>query len=272
MKTHSIILFIIFLGLFALTLNAQQKQNDSLLLLKKNPPILTDSSRLPKFEKTKYESKVIFEFYGLLSLPSGEFKLLSSNMWGLGLGGSVLYNPFVSFVNPKFVRPYVLGLQIDDTKFSKVSKSVGTTIQSKSFDLENTIKTKAFTLGYQGKIEFFNTKIYPFIVYQAGLRFFKGKQEIKYVAKDEADQSLAPDDFTESFEGSNTTYNGYGGGIGYGKGALRVELKMIKQKGAKATYLDIESIVVNADKTFSYKTKTTTTDMLLTELNISLRF
>jgi hypothetical protein len=256
MKTHSIILFIIFLGLFALTLNAQQKQNDSLLLLKKNPPILTDSSRLPKFEKTKYESKVIFEFYGLLSLPSGEFKLLSSNMWGLGLGGSVLYNPFTSFVNPKFVRPYVLGLQIDDTKFSKVSKSLGTTIQSKSFDLENTIKTK----------------IYPFIVYQAGLRFFKGKQEIKYVAKDEADQSLAPDNFTESFEGSNTTYNGYGGGIGYGKGALRFELKMIKQKGAKATYLDIESIVVNADKTFSYKTKTTTTDMLLTELNISLRF
>jgi hypothetical protein len=218
------------------------------------------------------QSKIIVEAYVPIGLPHGQFKALSDDMWGIGFGGGLLYNPFTSSVNPRLVRPYVLGMQFDYMWFSSTSSHSETTISNRNFDVEYKLNTGAFSFGYQGKVEFFDTKIYPFIAYQAGFRYFEGVQKIKYTAEYPDDQQYAPADVRDNISGSFTSYFGYGGGIGFGKETLRFELKVMRQIGSEAKYVDPKSVVANPDNTFTYSSKKSTTDMIVPQLTLSLHF
>jgi hypothetical protein len=215
---------------------------------------------------------MIIEGYLPVAFPHGQFRSLSSDMWGIGFGGGVMYNPFTNSVNSEWIRPYVLGLQFDYIWFSSASTKTETTISNRNFDVVYKLNTGAFSFGYQGKVEFFDTKIYPFIAYQAGFRYFEGVQKIKYTAEYTDDQQYAPADVRNNISGSFTSYFGYGGGIGFGKETLRFELKVMRQIGSEAKYVDPKSVVANPDNTFTYSSKKSTTDMIVPQLTLSLHF
>ena len=217
-------------------------------------------------------SNMIIEGYLPVAFPYGQFRTLSSDMWGIGFGGGVLYNPFSNAVNSEWIRPYVLGLQFDYIWFSSKSTQTETNLRNRDFDVVYKLNTGAFSFGYQGKVEFFNTKIYPFIAYQAGFRYFEGVQKIKYTAEYPDDQQYAPADVSDNISGSFTSYFGYGGGIGFGKEALRFELKVMRQIGSEAKYVDPKSVVANPDNTFTYSSKKSTTDMIVPQLTLSVHF
>jgi hypothetical protein len=270
MKSFTLLFILVFC-------NILQAQNNEILTVPYNgntptpsKPIDTNNEDLIAINDT--HSKLIVEAYMPISLPQGQFNELSNGMWGLGLGGGVLYNPFSNAVNTALIRPYILGLQLDYTWFSSSSSHSKTTFNQRNFDVEYKLNTGAFSFGYQGKIEFFNTKIYPFIAYQAGFRYFEGVQKIKYTAEYDADQQYAPADVSDNISGSFTTYLGYGGGLGFGKEALRVEIKVMNQMGSQASYIEPNSVVANPNNTFTYTRKKSATNMVVPQLTLSLHF
>lgn len=240
---------------------------------KRSTPIDTTQQNEPLIPvQSNGKSNMIVEGYLPVAFPHGQFRSISSDMWGIGFGGGVMYNPFVSSVNSEWIRPYVLGLQFDYIWFSSESTQTETTISNRDFDVEYKLNTGAFSMGYQGKIEFFSTHVYPFIAYQVGFRYFEGVQKIKYTAEYPDDQEYAPADVSDNISGSFTSYFGYGGGIGFGKETLRFELKVMKQAGSIARYIDPKSVESNPNNTFNYSTKTSTTDMIVPQLTLSVHF
>lgn len=240
---------------------------------KKSAPIDTVINYNPVDKTTSnLKSNMILEAYLPVAFPYGQFRSLSSDMWGIGFGGGVMYNPFVSSVNSEWIRPYVLGLQFDYIWFSSKSTRTETTISNRNFDVVYKLNTGAFSFGYQGKIEFFSTHVYPFIAYQAGFRYFEGVQKIKYTAEYDTDQQYAPADVSDNISGSFTSYFGYGGGVGFGKKTLRFEMKVMKQIGSSARYIDPKSVEANPNNTFTYSTKKSTTDMIVPQLTLSVHF
>lgn len=217
-------------------------------------------------------NNIIAEFYGLLSLPQGQFKYVSNNMVGLGLGGAILYNPFSKVISGRIIRPYIIGVQLDDTRFSSNTIKSEINHRGRLYEQEYEFKTKGLSVGYIGKVELFDAKLYPVLLFQAGFRFFKGRQEINYTAFEPDEQAFAPDNFGKNLSGASTSYWGYGGGIGYGTNTIRMELRCIQQRGNTASYIDTESIDIFPDNTYRYNTKTSKTDVFITQLNISLRF
>ncbi|MCG9879780.1 MAG: hypothetical protein MH472_04210 [Bacteroidia bacterium] len=273
MKTSLFKFFFCVTCLFSNSVYAQVRPALDSISLKKADSSYDNGKTLLDTDNHKISNKVIFELYGLLSLPQGEFKYVSNNMWGLGFGGALLYNPLSKLLNPKFIRPYILGLQLDDTRFS--SDAINTEnfmYNGRSFRQEYEFKTKGLSLGYLAKVELFDYKIYPFLLVQAGFRFYKGKQEITYEAYHSDEQQYAPQDISNSLPSSSTNYMGFGGGIGYGNGTFRAELRCINQRGSMASYIDTESIKIFPNNTYTFEYKKSTTDVFLTQLAVSLRF
>jgi len=265
---------ILFLFIFCNLLHAQ---NNEILTVPYNgnaplPSKPIDSKNDDLIPVKDTQPKLILEACMPISLPQGQFNQFSNGMWGVGFGGGVLYNPFSNAVNNDLIRPYILGLQFDYTWFSSNSSHSKTTINQRNFDVEHKLNTGAFSFGYQGKIEFLNTKIYPFIAYQLGFRYFEGVQKIKYTAENVNEQEYAPTDLVDNISGSFTTYWGYGGGIGFGKEALRFEIKVMQQMGSQASYIDPNSVVANPNNTFTYTRKKSFTNMVVPQLTLSLHF
>lgn len=264
-------IFILVFGNIALA------QNNDILTVPYNgitpkPSAPIDVSKQELNTDISMQSKLIVEAYLPIGLPHGQFKSLSNDMLGIGFGGGVLYNPFSSSVNPSLIRPYILGMQFDYMWFSRTSSHSETTINNRNFDVEYKLNTGAFSFGYQGKIEFFDTKIYPFLAYQAGFRYFEGVQKIIYTAEFPNDQQYAPADVSDNISGSFTSYFGYGGGIGFGHEALRFEIKVMNQIGSEARYIDPNSVVANPNNTFTYSSKKSNTNMIVPQLTLSLHF
>ena len=62
------------------------------------------------------------------------------------------------------------------------------------------------------------------------------------------------------------------GGVRIGRGALKVEIKVMYMKGSTGRYIDKQSIRFDSNSNFTYSTKTSTTDMLLPQISLTGTF
>lgn len=220
------------------------------------------------------KNNVILNFGGILGLPHGEFKDISNN-WGYGISVKLAYNPFHSLLVGEFVRPLLLGLEVQHIWFGAKTENFSQTEAFYVNDIESRVSSGALGIGLSGRCEFLSYKFYPFIEYSAGFRFFSGSNNVTITKtpRPNVQGNISTDNASRTLEASTVGYYGFGGGIGFSNGHhFRFELKLNYQYGGNATYIDPESVAFDANNRISYKTKSSKTDMFIPFIGCSFLF
>ncbi|MFN5885032.1 MAG: hypothetical protein ACK445_06795 [Bacteroidota bacterium] len=220
------------------------------------------------------KNNVIFNFGGILGLPHGEFKDISNN-WGYGISAKLAYNPFHSLLVGEYVRPFLLGLEVQHIWFGAKTENYSQTEDFYVNDIESRVSSGALGIGLSGRCEFLSYKFYPFIEYSAGFRFFSGSNNVTITKtpRPNVQGNITTDNASRTLEASTVGYYGFGGGLGFSNGHhFRFELKLNYQYGGNATYIDPESVAFDANNRISYKTKSSKTDMFIPFIGCSFLF
>jgi hypothetical protein len=213
-------------------------------------------------------------FGGILGLPHGEFKDISNN-WGYGMSVKLAYNPFHSLLVGEYVRPFLLGLEVQHIWFGAKTENFSQTEDFYVNDIESRVSSGAIGIGLSGRCEFLSYKFYPFVEYNAGFRFFSGSNNVTITKtpRPNVQGSITTDNASRTLEASTVGYYGFGGGLGFSNGHhFRFELKLNYQYGGDATYIDPESVVFDTNNRISYKTKSSKTDMFIPFIGCSFLF
>lgn len=218
------------------------------------------------------EEKVVLNFNGMLGLPDGEFKDVSNNNWGYGIGGYLAYNPFHSSVDNSLIRPFIFGLNIEYLWFNNRSETFNGNDIAARTETRSRVKQGAFAIGPAGRVELFSKEVYLFAEYQVGLRFFSGKHNITFTRYPYSGNEPTVDEVSRTLEADVVGYYGGALGLGVNTGGLRIEFKLGYQRGGNATYIDPESITFQSANSITYKTKSSFTDMVMPQIGISTTF
>jgi len=220
------------------------------------------------------KNNVILNFGGILGLPHGEFKDISNN-WGYGISVKLAYNPFHSLLVGEYVRPFLLGLEVQHIWFGAKTENFSQTEDFYVNDIESRVSSGALGIGLSGRCEFLSYKFYPFIEYSAGFRFFSGSNNVTITKtpRPNVQGSITTDNASRTLEASTVGYYGFGGGLGFSNGHhFRFELKLNYQYGGNATYIDPESVAFDSNNRISYKTKSSKTNMFIPFIGCSFLF
>ncbi len=220
------------------------------------------------------KNNVILNLGGILGLPHGEFKEISNN-WGYGISARLAYNPFHSLLVGEYVRPFLLGLEVQHIWFGAKTENYSQTEAFYVNDIESRVSSGALGIGLSGRCEFLSYKFYPFIEYSAGFRFFNGSNNVTITRTPRPGfpGNITTDNASRTLEASTVGYYGFGGGLGFSNGHhFRFELKLNYQYGGNATYIDPESVTFDANNRISYKTKSSKTDMFIPYIGCSFLF
>ncbi len=259
--------FLFFYGIVALAQN-----NGEVLTVPGNsnytpPPKPISETEIPS------KDKGIIELYTLVSVPDGQFAKVSNGSTGGGFGLGFAYNPFSKVLDPDYIRPFIFGLQGDYIWFSTSANRGSVTINGNTYDTKFSVNTGAFSLAYHGRIEFLGRKVFPMFVYQAGLRMFDGVQNLSYTPYNTPNPSQSqPRDVSQTISADWTSFLSYGPGIGIRLGPVRLDVKVLFQKGTTASYIDPNSVELDQNNRYTYKKLTSTTDMISTHLGLSVMF
>lgn len=233
------------------------------------PPSVTNTSTE---KRQPSEEKVVLNFNGILGLPDGQFKEISNNNWGYGIGGYLAYNPFHSSVDNNVIRPFILGLNFEYLWFNNRSVTFNGNDIAARTETRSRVRQGAFGIGPAGRIELLSKEVYLFGEYQMGLRFFSGTHKITFTRYPYSGNEPTVDELSRTLEADVAWYYGGAVGIGANTGGLRIEFKLGYQRGGYATYIDPESITFNSANSVSYRTKSSFTDMFLPQLGVSTTF
>jgi len=217
--------------------------------------------------------KVMICFNGLIATPDGQFHEVSNGNWGAGLTGYFAYNPFHESLNNNWIRPFIIGLQLEYIWFNSMSENFSGNDVAARTETRSRVTQGAFAIGPAGRIEFLSKVIYPFFEYNVGLRFFNGTHKITFTRYPYSGNPATTDEVSQTLSSAGVGYYGYAGGIGIKLPSnVRVEFKLGYQRGGRATYIDPESVVINSNNTVGYSTKSSRTDMFFPQIGISGTF
>lgn len=244
-----------------------------------NTPTNTNTANTTATTNSRKESEeaVMVNVNLAVAVAEGEFKTTSNDNWGFGVSGYFAFNPFHDKLDNNLIRPFLLGVQLEYIWFDSKSDDYNTEDAFSTTAVESKVAVGAFAIGAAGRCEFLSKVVYPFVEYQAGLRFFNGSHDVSYERTAKSGVSGAQqnrkEEFSKNLESSIVGYYGWGAGIGFNAGGFRMEGKVVYQYGGRARYIDPESIVFNQiDNSVTYATKTSATDLFIPQFGISFTF
>ncbi|MES2780331.1 MAG: hypothetical protein V4651_10590 [Bacteroidota bacterium] len=249
-----------------------------------NPRVATSKDSVVKPVITKDPNEPVYG--GLVNIglaigvPRGEFKTNTNGDVGIGFDVSVLANlgpgkRSAAEWNDRLVNVYVGGaFQYMRQSGNSDQYSVSNYFSETSF--ESKVVNNMYALNVVGRIEFLPGYLKLFGEASAGGRLFSGVHKLHV---DDVPYSYTnPDDRrTEDFSnGLRTDIVGnyaLGGGLRVGSDNVKVELKVMYLWGTSAEYVDMHSIQFNRnDNSVTYSTRSSTTNMIIPQLSISLGF
>lgn len=229
-------------------------------------------------------NSILFGLGLIVGIPQNAFREANNKNAGIGFGISCFYNFMGTKDKEKKPINIYLGGTFEYLYFGGESNSF-------SFDdpypynaIYNTVKTSVnvnmYTLLLASRIEFFNGPIVPFIEIAVGGRLLDGNENltidrsIHYGGVLPGGVSFTPTSSSENthLESDFVGTYGYGGGFRIGKGAFKVELKLMNMMGTNGKYIDKESIKIDSNNNITYSTKTSTTDMLIPQISVTGTF
>lgn len=223
------------------------------------------------------KEQVVLNVNFAVGIPDGEFKTVSNNNWAYGFTGYLAYNPFHDILDNNYIRPFLLGLQLEYLWFDSKSDDYNYQDAFTQSVVNSKVSTGAFAIGLAGRSEFISKVVYPFVEYNAGFRFFNGSHDINYTRTAKpgvsANQQNVNESFSKNLESDVVGYYGWAAGIGVNFDNLRIEAKLAYQYGGRARYVDPETVTFNqADNSVSYSTKSSSSDMYIPQIGISTTF
>ncbi len=228
-------------------------------------------------KRAESKEQVVLNVNFALGIPDGEFKTISNDNWAFGFTGYIAYNPFHDILDNDYIRPFLLGLQLEYLWFDSKSDDYNFEDAFTRSVVNSKVSNGAFAFGLAGRSEFISKVVYPFVEYHAGFRFFSGSHDITYTRTAKpgvsSNQQNVNESFSKNLESDVVGYYGWAAGIGVNSNNLRIEFKLAYQYGGRARYVDPESVTFNqTNNSVSYSTKTSSTDMIIPQIGISTTF
>jgi hypothetical protein len=217
--------------------------------------------------------------FGLLCFPLGDFAAKTNDATGYGFGASVLFNLAKRRSRAAWEQRWVNiygGGYFQFTRLDGISDRYTIEEQTSTTVITSRVRNNMTGVGVLGRAEFFPGKLKLFIEGGAGTIIYNGKHA--YEVENTPDGSSDPDDVlkTETTTGLRSdllTNYFYGGGIRLGHKSIGLEMKVLYCNGSKAEYVDMESITFDrTQKTVSYTTQKSSTDMVIFQLGLAGRF
>ena len=237
-------------------------------------PIRTDTTSVQRLNSSNNVRNTVASDMAILTFslfgasPQGEFAEVNENNAGFGISGQLYFNPFHNLFNKqKIIKPYLFGIYFEQIWFDRSSSYYNSFINGMPMPIESRLTNAAFSIGLGGRIELFDFPIRPFFEYQAGLRFFNGKHEIRWT-----NANNEPDKISRTLESHVVGVTGIGGGLSIGNSRVRIDIKMNQQQGGVASYIDPESVEFFTNNTVDYKLKSSSTNINTYHLALLLNF
>jgi hypothetical protein len=219
----------------------------------------------------------------VLGFTQGGFREVSNSDVGVGLGLTIMGNLMGTDDDDKSPVNVYVGGTFEYLYFGGESGSVEYSDPYPYDAINNKVTTSVnnnvYSLLLNTRVEFLNGPFVPFIEGAAGGRWFDGKQKV-VIDRTQRSGSTLPsgitfqptsESFGDNLETDFTAAYGYGGGIRFGRGPVRLELKLMYMYGTTARYIDNQSIRIDpGTRQISYSTIISHTDMLLPQISISL--
>ena len=216
-----------------------------------------------------------------VGIPRGEFKDASGGDVGFGFDVTILANlsggkRSAADWRDRFVNVYVGG----NFQYLRQNGITDNHTEENSFSvtsIESKVVNNMYALNVVSRIEFFPGLVKLFAEASAGGRLFNGVHKL-HVEDVPKGAFTNPNDtrITDYRNGLSSSVVGNisgGGGIRVGSDQFKVELKVMYVKGTTANYVDIESVKFDRNtNSATYTTQSSTTDMIIPQLSVSVGF
>ncbi|MFI5221258.1 MAG: hypothetical protein ACHQK8_02950 [Bacteroidia bacterium] len=253
--------------------SVQDSTNES-----KKPGTLIESSGKAINKESNYG---LFYLNLILGISRNEFYEVSNGDAGIGVGFGCMYNFLGSDTKDKSPVNIYLGGAFEYFYFGGKSDYViydDRNLYYAQDKVTTAVNMNVYSLGLVSRISFFNGLIVPFFEGTAGGRLFSGVNKVTVETQLKSGyskpnfQSVSTEDRTSLASSLVGTY-GYGGGLAIGSTNVRFEMKLMYVYGTTATYVDKASITIDpVSNLVSYQTKTSTTDMLIPQIGLTILF